>query len=50
MVELDEGPRMLTNRFVVEPDPKQLPADLPLEIFYDDVTDEVTLPKFQPVS
>ena len=50
VVELDEGPRMLTNLVGVEPDPKQLPADLPLEIFYDDVTDEVTLPKFQPAS
>lgn len=50
VVELDEGPRMMTNLVGVEPDPAQLPVDMPLEIVYDDVTDEVTLAKFQPAS
>ncbi len=48
VVELDEGPRMLTNLVEVEPTPEALPVDLPLEIVYDDVTDEVTLAKFRP--
>ena len=48
MVELDEGPRMMTNLVEVEPTPEALPVDLPLEIVYDDVTDEVTLAKFRP--
>jgi len=48
VVELDEGPRMMSNIINVEPTPENLPADLLLEIVYDDVTDEVTLAKFQP--
>ena len=48
IVELDEGPKMMTNVINVEPDPANLKPDMPLEIVYDDVTDEVTLPKFQP--
>jgi hypothetical protein len=50
VVELDEGPRMMTNLVNVEPEPEKLPPDMALEIVYDDVTDEVTLPKFQPAS
>jgi uncharacterized OB-fold protein len=50
VVTLDEGPRMMTNLVNVEPEPEHLPVDLPLEIVYDDVTDEITLPKFQPAS
>lgn len=48
IVELDEGPRMMTNLINVEPDPEHVKADMAVEIVYDDVTDEVTLPKFQP--
>jgi uncharacterized OB-fold protein len=48
VVTLVEGPRMMTNIVGVEPEPANLPPDLPLEIVYDDVTDEVTLPKFRP--
>ena len=32
----------------VEPTPEALPVDMPLEIVFDDVTDEVTLAKFRP--
>lgn len=48
VVELEEGPRLLTNLVGVEPDPEQLPAGMPLEVVFDDVTAEVTLPKFRP--
>ena len=50
VVELDEGPRMMTNLVEVEPTPEALPVDMPLEIVFDAVTDEVTLPKFRPLS
>jgi uncharacterized OB-fold protein len=50
VVELDEGPRMLTNLVNVTPDPAQLPIDMALEITYEDVSDEITLPKFQPAA
>lgn len=48
VVELEEGPRMMTNLVDVEPEPSRLPVDMPLQIVYDDTTDGVTLPKFRP--
>lgn len=48
VVTLEEGPRMFTNLVNVEPEPSSLPVDMALEVVYDDVTDEITLPKFQP--
>lgn len=47
IVELDEGPRMMTNLVEVEPEPAKLKCDAPVEVVYDDVTDAVTLPKFR---
>jgi uncharacterized OB-fold protein len=48
LIELDEGARMLTNLVDVDPTPEAVKVGLPVEIVYDDVTDEVTLPKFRP--
>ena len=48
IVQLDEGPRMMTNLIEIEPDPAQLTNGMPLEVVFDDVTDEITLPKFRP--
>jgi uncharacterized protein len=45
-VELDEGPRLLTNLVAVEND--AITMGMPVEIVFDDVTDEVTLAKFRP--
>ncbi|HZP28902.1 MAG TPA: Zn-ribbon domain-containing OB-fold protein [Acidimicrobiia bacterium] len=47
LVELDEGPRMLTNLVGVDPDPESLPLDLPVEVVYETFGD-VTLPRFRP--
>ena len=49
VVELDEGPRLLTNLVDVAPDPNSLPLDLPLEVVYEAV-EETTLPLFRPRS
>ncbi|MFQ5933394.1 MAG: Zn-ribbon domain-containing OB-fold protein [Dehalococcoidia bacterium] len=49
VIELDEGPRMLSNLIGIEPDPDKIKCDIPVRIEYEDVTDEVTLPKFRPV-
>jgi uncharacterized protein len=46
IVELDEGPRVWTQ--VAGVSNKDLDVDLPVEAFFDDVTDEVTLVKFKP--
>lgn len=48
MVELEEGPRMMTNLVDVQADPEHVKIGMPVEIVYDDVTDEITLPKFKP--
>ena len=50
LIELDEGVRMLSNVIGIEPDPAQVRVGLPVEVVYDDVSDEVTLPKFKPRS
>lgn len=46
-VELEEGPRLLTNLVAV--DNADIRIGMPVEIIFDDITDEVTLAKFKPV-
>lgn len=48
VVKLDEGPHMLTN--IVGCDPADVRCDMPVEIAWEDVTDEFSLPKFRPAS
>ncbi len=45
-VELDEGPRVLTNLVGIKNE--EIRAGMPVEIVYDDVTSEITLAKFRP--
>ena len=47
-VELDEGPRLLTNLVDVSND--KIEAGMIVEIVYDDVTENVTLAKFRPAT
>jgi uncharacterized OB-fold protein len=47
IVELDEGPRMVS--WVTGIDPMQLKLNLPVEVWFDDVTPEITIPKFRPI-
>ena len=44
-VELEEGVRMLTNIVGCKPD--EIRIGMPVEVLFDDVTAEVTLPKFK---
>jgi uncharacterized OB-fold protein len=48
LVELEEGARILSNLVDVIPDPADVRVGMPVEIVYDDVTDEITLPRFRP--
>ena len=48
MVELEEGPRLMTNLVGVEPDPEKIPCDMPVVVEWADVTSECTLPRFRP--
>ena len=47
-VLLEEGPRMATNLVDVEPDPEKIKIGMPVEVVFDDVTENMTLPKFRP--
>ena len=46
VVQLDEGPRLVSN--VVECDPETVRVDMPLMAVFDEVTPEWTLVKFKP--
>ena len=46
VVQLDEGPRMVSN--VVGCNIEDVRVDMPLEVVFDDVTQEWTLVKFKP--
>lgn len=46
-VELAEGPRLLTN--LVGVDNAEIRVGMPVEVVFDDVTEEITLAKFRPV-
>jgi uncharacterized OB-fold protein len=48
LVDLPEGPRMISN--IVGCDPKDLRNGMGLEVVFDDVSPEVTLPKWKPVA
>ena len=47
VIELDEGVRLLSN--LVDCPLAAIRIGLPVEVVFDDVTAEVTLPKFRPV-
>lgn len=47
-VELDEGPRMMTN--IVDCDPDEVRVDLPVEVRFDDTGEGTALPRFAPVA
>jgi uncharacterized OB-fold protein len=48
MVELAEGPRLMTNLINVAPDPKVIRCDMPVRVVFSKLTDEITLPLFEP--
>jgi hypothetical protein len=48
VVELEEGPRMMSNIVGVAQTPEALALDMALEVTFDAVTDEISLPKFRP--
>jgi uncharacterized OB-fold protein len=46
LVELEEGPRLLTNIVGVPPD--KVACEMPVKVVFDDVGDGVAVPKFTP--
>ncbi len=49
VVELDEGPRMMTNIVGTPQTPEALQLDMPVEVVFERFGDEITLPLFRPV-
>jgi uncharacterized OB-fold protein len=48
IVELEEGVRMMTN--IVGCDPESVRCDMPVEVTFERLNDEITLPKFKPLT
>ena len=48
IIELEEGPHLLTN--IVGCSPDEVQCDIPVEVTWEDITEEFSLPKFKPVS
>ncbi|MBN8890318.1 MAG: DNA-binding protein [Rhodospirillales bacterium 70-18] len=49
VVELDEGPRMMSNITGCPQTPEALVLDMPLEVTFETMDDEISLPLFRPV-
>ena len=48
IVKLEEtGVQMLSN--IVECDPYEVECDMPVEVVFEKLNDEITLPKFKPI-
>lgn len=48
VVELEEGPRMMSNILECEQTPEALQLDMPLEVTFVKESDDITLPQFKP--
>ena len=48
VVRLEEGPRFLTN--IIGRNPDMVKCDMDVEVSWDDITGEFSLPKFKPLS
>ncbi len=48
LVETEEGVKMMTN--IVDCNPNDVHVGMDVEVVFDDVTEEVTLPKFKPTA
>jgi uncharacterized OB-fold protein len=48
IIQLDEGPRMESN--IIGCEMEDIKIDMPVEVSFDDVTDEISLPKFRPAA
>jgi uncharacterized OB-fold protein len=48
VVELDEGPRMMTNIIDCPQTPEALQLDMRVEVAFKQLNDEIFLPQFRP--
>ena len=50
VVELEEGPRLMTNLVDTPQTPEALVLDMPVEVAFERLDEEITLPLFRPGS
>ncbi len=50
VVELEEGPRLMSNISGIPQTPEALQLDMPLEVEFEAVSDEISLPLFRPAA
>ena len=48
LVEVEDGARIPTNLVIDDPTPENVKIGMSVEVVFDDVTEEITLPKFKP--
>jgi uncharacterized protein len=48
LIELEEGPRMISNVIGIPPD--KVTCEMPVQVVFEDIGDVATLPKFAPQS
>lgn len=48
IVELEEGPRLMTNIVETEQTPEALVLDMPVEVVFRPASDDISLPLFRP--
>ena len=47
LIQLDEGPKMMSN--VVQCDPETLKIGSPVQVVFDDWSDEISVPQFRSI-
>jgi uncharacterized OB-fold protein len=47
LIEMEEGPLFSSN--IIDCSPSEIKVDLPVEVIFEDVDGEFTLPKFKPL-
>jgi uncharacterized OB-fold protein len=50
MIELEEGPRVMSNLINIEPDPNVVKCHMPVEVVFEKQNDDITLALFQPAT
>ena len=50
VVQLAEGPRMMTNIVACEQTPEALELDMAVEVTFEAITDDISLPLFRPAA
>lgn len=48
VIELEEGPHILSN--IVGCSPKEVSCDIPVSVKWEDISEEFSLPKFEPAT